>query len=153
MSKTFVRVWAGRKHFKSSIEAECPVDLRCEKTLDIRIFTLFSSQRSDAQVFSRCFVVYSFTCQPCSTSYGSQTTDHLHTRVSKNLGITPLTVKILKCPKFFLTLNLLDILLLLTILKYFLPAQTRTNSLFTTYVSCNCIYPFQFNIICNLHSL
>ena len=43
--------------------------------------------------FLRSSVVYLFKCRCCSASYVSQTTRHLHTRVSEHLGISPITGK------------------------------------------------------------
>ena len=41
--------------------------------------------------FLKSGAVYLFKCRCCSTSYVSQTTRHLHTRVSEHLGISPVT--------------------------------------------------------------
>ena len=41
----------------------------------------------------RSGVVYLFKCQCCSASYVGQTTRHLHTRISEQLGISPITGK------------------------------------------------------------
>ena len=41
----------------------------------------------------RSGVVYLFKCRCCSASYVSQTTRHLHIRISEHLGISPITGK------------------------------------------------------------
>ena len=43
--------------------------------------------------FLRSGVVYLFKCRCCSASYVGQTTNHLHTRVSEHLGISPIMGK------------------------------------------------------------
>ena len=43
--------------------------------------------------YLRSSVVYLFKCRCCSASYVSQTTRHLHTRISEHLGISPITGK------------------------------------------------------------
>ena len=68
--------------------------------LDIRF--VFRSSRRISSFFPfkdkvpkylRSSVVYLFKCRCCSASYVGQTTRHLHTRISKNLGISPITGK------------------------------------------------------------
>ena len=41
----------------------------------------------------RSGVVYLLKCRCCSASYVGQTTRHLHTRISKHLGVSPITWK------------------------------------------------------------
>ena len=48
--------------------------------------------------FLRSSVAYLFYCRCCSASCVGQTTRHLHTRISKHLGITPITGKLSSSP-------------------------------------------------------
>ncbi len=59
-------------------------------------FFMFKDKIPDAL---RSCVVYSFKCRCCSTSYVGQTVRHIHTRVSKHLGISALTGKTSSSPQ------------------------------------------------------
>ena len=56
----------------------------------LRLSQLFTFKDKIPNALRSC-VVYSFTCRCCSATYLGQTVRHLHTRVSEQLGVSPLT--------------------------------------------------------------
>ena len=73
-----------------------------EKSAFPQISLCFQSGRRLSDFFSfkdrtptllRLRIVYKFTCHCCGALYLGQTRHHLHTRISKHMGVSPLTGK------------------------------------------------------------
>ena len=68
----------------------------------------------------RSHVVYSYECQCCGALYVGQTRRHIHTRISKHMGVSPLTGKERSILAFWLTHTLTNIRFQCLISKSFL---------------------------------